>query len=362
MRILYVDLETDWRGGQSQALLTARGLLARGHDVQLVGVAGGELARRGNVSKIPVSSVRTHSRRWHVSLALRKLLVDSSVDIVHANEPHALTAAWLATAHRRSKLVFSRRVAYPIGRGWISRQRYLATAKVFAISNFVAESVLASGIPRERIALVYEGVEIPAKIAERARDSARRKWKVGGEEFVFASVGYLLPEKGHEHLIRAVARVAQQHSQCKLLLAGDGPERRHLEMLTVGLGLRDRVRFAGVIEEISEIYTASDAFVFPSLAEPLGTSMLTAMAYGLPSIGVASGGVPEYVEPGVSGLLVKEAAAEDLAQEMVRLLQNAELRHRLGTQARKRIGEKFSADVMVENTIRAYQDVMASRD
>jgi glycosyltransferase involved in cell wall biosynthesis len=360
LKILYVDLETQWRGGQSQALLTVRGLRARGHDVQLVAVGTGELAGRANAEQIPVIPVRGHSRRWHVSRALRKLLTDATVNIVHTNEPHALTAAWLAKAHRRSKLVFSRRVAFPLGRGWIARQRYFSAARIFAISRFVAESVIASGLASDQVALVYEGVEIPIPVDANERARARDIWNLCDDDFVFSSVGYLLPEKGHQRLLRALARVVRENPRCKLLLAGDGPERRHLEMLAAGLGLRDQITFAGIVENIADVYRATDTFVFPSLAEPLGTSMLTAMAYGLPVIGVASGGVPEYVEAGVSGLLAKQPSEEALAAEMSRVLQNPELRLRLGSHARERISTSFSADAMVENTIREYERVISN--
>ncbi|HET9400867.1 MAG TPA: glycosyltransferase family 4 protein [Candidatus Acidoferrales bacterium] len=358
MKILYVDLETQWRGGQSQALLTVRGLIARGHELALVAARSGELARRAQESGIGVMTVSAHRRRWHASRAIRRLFAETCADIVHTNEPHALTAAWLGQAHRKSKLVFSRRVAYPIGRGWIGRRRYLAADRIFAISKFVAESVAASGISRDRITLVPEGVEIPVPITDAQRFEARERFRLRAGDFVFGSVGYLLPEKGHAHLLRAFAETARGNPQYKLLLAGDGPERRRLETLAVGLAVRDRVIFAGMVEKISEVYAATDVFVFPSLAEPLGTSMLTAMAYGLPVIGIATGGVPEYVDAGVSGLLAKEASAPAIAAEMARMAQNAELRQRLGAHAREHIRDNFSADKMVENTIQAYENVL----
>jgi len=358
LRILYVDLETQWRGGQSQALLTTRGLITRGHDVKLVAIEGGDLARRARTAGVPVVAVRTHSRRWQMSRVLKQLLNDSTIEIVHANEPHALTAAWLAKAHRKSKLVFSRRVAYPIGRSWIARQRYFAAARIFAISHFVANSVMESGIAAEKIALIYEGVEVPPAISGEQRAEARTRWQFSPDEFVFASIGYLLPEKGHEHLVRAFAEVSRSIPQARLILAGDGPERRRLEALSAGVGLREKILFAGIVERIMDVYAAADAFVFPSLAEPLGTSMLAAMANGLAVIWIASAGVPEYVEPGVSGLLAREASAASLAPEMTRIAQNAELRTRLGAHAREHIRAHFSADVMVENTIRGYEKVL----
>jgi glycosyltransferase involved in cell wall biosynthesis len=98
--------------------------------------------------------------------------------------------------------------------------------------------------------------------------------------------------------------------------------------------------------------------VFPSLAEPLGTSLLAAMAWGLPVIAVASGGVPEYVENGVLGLLVTHPDLRLFSVEALRLLSNHELTKRLGAAARDAIQNRFTADHMVENTLRVYEDVL----
>src|SRR5258707_3356891 len=107
---LIVDLETEWRGGQNQALLTAKGIIACGHDAQLVAIRDSPLARRAVQAGIQVHEIAASAKRSRTAILLRKLLSRKSFDVVHANEPHALTAAWLAGAHKIVPVVASRRV------------------------------------------------------------------------------------------------------------------------------------------------------------------------------------------------------------------------------------------------------------
>ena len=146
-----------------------------------------------------------------------------------------------------------------------------------------------------------------------------------------------------------------------MLLAGDGLCRARLEALAREQGLYDAVIFAGFVEDVPQVYAALDVFVFPSLAEPLGTSLLAAMAWGLPVLAVASGGVPEYVEDSNNGLLVARPDADLFSAGMVRLLSEESLSMRLGREARRAIEERFSAALMVENTMRVYKDVLQKR-
>ena len=98
---LIVDLETEWRGGQNQALLTAKGMRESGLDAQLVAIRESPLAQRAAQAGIPVHEIDARAKWARAALVLRKLLSPSQFDIVHANEPHALTAAWLAGAHKK---------------------------------------------------------------------------------------------------------------------------------------------------------------------------------------------------------------------------------------------------------------------
>jgi len=361
MKVLYADLEREWRGGQSQALLTLRGLNEHGHDAGLLAAQDSPLAKRASESGISVRQVHRFGLRLWAARAIRQLIAGKRFDIVHVNEPHALTAAWLAGVQKSVPLVVSRRVAYPLGHGRFARARYLSARRILAISRFVEQSILNSGMTAENLEVVYEGVEVPPRVTPEARFSARQRWGVGEDETLLGCVGYLLPEKGQEFVVRALPAVRARIPGARLLLAGDGPSRAGLEALVRGKGLHHAVIFAGFIEDVSQVYAALDVFVFPSLAEPLGTSLLAAMAWGLPVLAVAGGGVPEYVEDGHNGLLVARPAADLLSAGMLRLLNEESLRSRLGREARRAIEERLSAKRMVENTIRVYTRILEEK-
>ena len=355
---LIVDLETEWRGGQSQILLLLRGLYERGHAAELIAVRGSPLAKRARTANIYVHSVPRSAARLRAATKIRSALADGRIEVVHVNEPHALTAAWLAGAGRLVPLVNSRRVAYPLGKSWLSRARYLSAARILAVSQFVKKSIVESGISEERIEVVYEGVKVHNGPSAAQRSQARKRWGVGEQEILFGCVGYLLPEKGQEFAVRAMPEVRAKFPRARLLLAGDGPCRGQLEKLARELGVADAVIFAGFVEDIAQVYRALDVFVFPSLAEPLGTSLLAAMGWGLPVVAVASGGVPEYVEDGVSGLLVERAEHALIARAMIRVLEEAGLSGLLGLGARERIASRLTADHMVDRTVEIYQGLV----
>jgi L-malate glycosyltransferase len=361
MKVLYVDLEREWRGGQSQALLTVTGLRALGHDAQLLSVRDSPLARRAKAAGVPVHVVGRKARRAGSALLLRKLLSEQKFDVLHANEPHALTSAWLARAQRIVPVLVSRRVAYPLSRSGLARMRYQAAQCIVAISHFVEKSVLESGMPAEKVAVVYDGVEVPPLPTPEARRQARQRWGATGEDRLLGCIGYLLPEKGQEIAIRALSTLQAKIPGARLLLAGDGPCRRPLQALVRQQGLQDAVIFAGFVDDVSQVYAALDVFVFPSLAEPLGTSLLAAMAWGLPVVAVAIGGLPEYVKDGENGLLVAQPDPELFSAEIRRLLNDETFGIALGQKARSTIAERFSVHCMVENTIHVYEDVLRKK-
>lgn len=355
MNTLHVDLGPQWRGGQHQALLLMRGLRSRGHSAELVALRGAPLAGRATDEAVTVHEVAPRLARPHAALLLRRLLAQKRYDVVHTHEAHALTAAWWAGAHRRASLVASRRVAYPLN----SPGRYRAAQRVVAVSNFVAETVVASGLPRDNVRVIHDGVEQPPLPSPEEKHEARQGFNLEADSPLLGCVGYLLPEKGHEHLIRALPTIRSQFPNVHVLLAGSGPCEAGLKTLARSLGVEKTVIFGGFVEDVERVYRALDVFVFPSLAEPLGSSLLAAMAHGLPAVAVASGAIPEIVSDKRTGLLVAAPEADHFASAVVELLRDPVRAAALGAAARETVFERFTADCMVENTVRLYQELTA---
>jgi glycosyltransferase involved in cell wall biosynthesis len=361
-RVLLLDLERGWRGGQNQALLLLLGLRARGHKAELLCARNSALATRAKAENVVVHEVTGIDRRLSAARLVRRLLRQSDFDVLHANEAHALTAAWLAGAHRKMTVVASRRVAFALNGSPLARARYHAAERIIAVSNFVARSLLDSGMPASSVRVVYDGVDIPPPASSELRRQARARWGANGDAPLLGCVGYLLAEKGQESLLRAVPAIRARFGNCLLLLAGDGPRRALLERLARELRITEAVQFAGHVDDISEVYRALDVFVFPSLAEPLGSSLLAAMAWGLPVVAVAGGAVPEVIEPGSCGLLVPGPEPSDIAAAVIHILSDGQMAGRLGTEARRVISRRFTADQMVEGTLNVYGGVNAKPD
>src|SRR6202158_728555 len=121
MRVLYVDLEREWRGGESPALLTLVGLRERGYAVELLGARDSPLAERVLEAGITVHQVPRFGLRARAARAIRNLIARRRFDLVHLNEPHALTAAWLARTHTRLPLLLSRRIGFPLQKNAVSQ-------------------------------------------------------------------------------------------------------------------------------------------------------------------------------------------------------------------------------------------------
>jgi glycosyltransferase involved in cell wall biosynthesis len=368
VRVLLVDLESDWRGGQSQALLLMQGLRARGHAVELLSVADAALATRACAQGIPVHSAPQRARRLGAARLLRKLLGNHEFDVVHANEAHALTAAWVARANHYASLTAARRVTFPLSRSAIALARYEAAARILAVSAAVREQLLAAQLAPERINVIADGVEIPPATTSAERAEARTRWKIAAGTDVLAFVAHLTEEKGHALLIDAFAELLALRGGGRglhLLLAGDGPLRNELERRVRTASLQAFVTFAGFVEDVRPVYAACDVFMFPSLNEGGGTSLLTAMAYALPVVAAASGGIKEIVADGCNGLLVHAAEfgqikPNAIAHATARLLDDAEFAGRLGTAARETVATRFSAEHMVSETIAVFANVIGT--
>jgi glycosyltransferase involved in cell wall biosynthesis len=362
VKILLVDLDSEWRGGQNQALLMLEGLNSRNHYTELISTQNSQLAQRAQARGVTVHGVSPYFSRISAAAKIFDLSRSGRFDLIHANEAHAVSAVWLARAHRRMPFVISRRVGFFIKNSKLARSRYHAAARILPISQWVAERLATSGLSRENFTIVYEGVEIPRLpppgVQHQVRHEARAHWGVSDDSPLLGNVGVFLPDKGQDLLIHALAQLRKEFPSAKLLLAGDGPGRAQLEQLAAALNIRDAVIFAGFVTAMEPVYAALDLFLFPSRFEGLGTSLLTAMSYAIPSIAFRCCAFPEIIVHGESGLLVETGNQSDLQCAAALVLRNPGEARTLGQNARLRIQQKFSTQKMVDEMIQVYTSLL----
>jgi glycosyltransferase involved in cell wall biosynthesis len=364
VKILIVDLDTEWRGGQNQALLMLEGLNARHHSAELVAPERSALGERAAARGVKVHTVSGRTTRLSAALKIAELLRPSrdpefeKFDLVHANEAHGVTSAWLARAHRRVPLVVSRRVGFALKADNLALARYRAATRILPISEWVAGILVKSGIPPEQMTVVYEGVEVSRLPSPQIRHAARMRFGVNDDFPLIGCVGVLLPDKGQDSLIRALATLHTEFPAVKLLLVGDGPDKPRLQQLAAKLNVTDAVIFGGFVTAMESVYPALDLFAFPSRFEGLGTSLLSAMSYEIPSVAFKTCAFPEIIEHGRSGLLAELGSDTSLANAIAAILRNPEIALQIGRAARQRIEQKFSAPKMVDNMIQVYESLL----
>jgi glycosyltransferase involved in cell wall biosynthesis len=268
LRVLHVDTSVGWRGGQTQLLHLLR---ARPQDVVAMRP---DAEWRGEVRDarwIPF-------RAWRGGRALARVIREVKPDLVAAHTSHAHLHAWMAGAR---PLVVHRRSDFAPGP--LSGPKYRAPDGYVAVSAAVREVLVGAGVARERIAVVYDGVD-PFDVARPAPGR------------VVGAVGALVDHKGHDVLIEATGRIGFD-----VAIAGEGPNRPKLEALARARGVRLRLGRADVREFLGTI----DVFAHPSSEEGLGQAVIEAMAAGVPVVASSAGGLPEIVAPGTGRLVPK---------------------------------------------------------
>ncbi len=224
--------------------------------------------------------------------------------------------------------------------------------RVLAISQFTAGLLKEAGVVPDRIEIVYPGCDVDYfRPLPTRMDLGQELLGSRYGNRIILTVGNLVERKGHDMIIRALPRVCQKVPNTTYLIVGDGPYRAELEKLAISMGVRDRVVFAGKIpnQDLAPIYALSDVFVMPSRdqserndVEGFGVVFLEASSCGKAVIGGRSGGIPEAVADGVTGLLVDPLDPEDIANAITRLLADSDLSARLGQQGRLRVVRDFT--------------------
>lgn len=289
--------------------------------------AGTELARRLRSSGVPVRAVP-----WKAGLDPRVLPavlreLRRSRAILHAHDAHALTLAGVCAALTGSPLVVTRRVDFPLRhRGFWTR-----ADRVIAISNAVAAVLARGGVDPQRIAVIHSGISLDST-RSAARLGIRGLLGLAPDVCVAASVGALVPHKDHATLVNA-AKQLERRRDLHWVVAGEGELRPALEAQISELGLRGRVHLMGQIPSPDRLIADADVFVMSSQQEGLGTSVLEAMALGIPIASTTAGGLPEMLAPG-AGLLVSPRDPAALAEAITRILDDTELRTKLVERAR----------------------------
>jgi glycosyltransferase involved in cell wall biosynthesis len=348
-RVVHLASGREWRGGQRQVWLLAREL-ARLGDVEQIVVTGtgSELAAR-----LEADGVRVRVVSWTAGLdprVLPGLLAElrGATSLVHAHDAHSVTLGGLAARLTGGRLVATRRVDFHLRR----RGFWGRAERVIAISRAVAGVLAADGIPPERLVIVHSGLDLE-EVRRTPKLGIRGLLGLPSDATIAANVAALAGHKDHATLLRAAARLADRFPALHWVVAGEGTERERLGRLVSDLGLTPCVHFLGHIPDPARLVADADLFIMSSREEGLGTSVLEAMALGIPVASTTAGGLPEMLQDG-AGVLAPPSDPEALAAAVARLLTEPGLARSVAARANVAV-ERFSAARMAEAVRSVYR-------
>ena len=240
------------------------------------------------------------------------------------------------------------------------------TGAVVAISEAIAREAVASGFPKRKVHLIPHGIDMSEYAPVYAEEKASRRRALGlpEDKLLVIYTGRLIQGKGLETLFTAM-RSLLDRPDVHLVLVGSGAgqvisiEEKLREEAGAG-PLHRRVTFTGRVDNVAAFLQASDIFAFPTLDEALGMSAVEAQACGLPAVASRTGGVPDIIEDGVTGILVAPGDADALARGLRGLVENAELRGRYAEAARRRMQERFAIDTMISRYAELFRSLSPS--
>ena len=296
---------------------------------------------------------------WKIYYLIKKI----RPHIVHTHLFHSDIYGIMAAVLAGTKILISTKHGYDnyektsifyklnsISNRWLS--------KVITISYALQAKVTsAEGIRNSKMVTIYYGLDGEAYASNRDTEMARSILNVTSDVCLIGTVGRLVPVKGYETLLEALAGV---EFDFRLLIMGDGPLKESAEKRCYDLNLSNKVKFMGFTKDVSRILSGLDIFVLPTLGEGFGLVLLEAMAHRLPIISTNTMAVPEIVEDRITGLLVPPKDAEALREAIEVLIKSPGKRVTMGKKGCEKLMKAFSVDQMVSRTKDLYLEELNS--
>lgn len=362
MNVLLLTTHLNIGGVAVYTVNLARGL-RNGNVSVSVASSGGELVKTLDQESIfhlelgIKTKFEFHPKLLFAFFKLLAFIKKNKIDLVHAQTRVAQVLAYLISRFSGVSYVSTCHGFFKKNR--ISRKLFPAWGShVIAISDAVKDHLITDfNIKRDNIFLIYTGVDsevFAGRIEGNEKDLL--KYNLGFDKSpVIGSVSRLSPVKGLRYLLFAMKDILREVPSARLLLVGEGPSKDYLMELAKKLGIENHIFFALNTTETERFLSIIDVFVFYSLKEGLGLSLLEALAAGKPCVASSVGGVSSIVEDGITGILVPPKDSHALKEAIIKVLKDKELRASLAERGRELVKERFSMEKMVEGVIDVYK-------
>ncbi len=350
IKILHLSGERTWRGGEQQIYYLFEWQISKGLEPYLLCPLKSPLGDRLE-ARYPHRIFRKPLKggiSFAFALATGRIVRDLKIDLLHLHDARAHTLGWLANLLGFAKLpiVLHRRVIRKPSNSFFTRWKYnhSSIGAILCVSQKVRKVMQAYVIQPQNVHLVYSAID--PRRWEQAMDHSPPplSLQLSPEKLTIGFIGALEKEKGLLDFLSVAKKIIAQ-LPCQFLIVGGGAMDSLIKQKAEEEGLCQWVNFTGFVEEVGGYLSSMDLFLFPSLEEGLGTSVLDAMARGIPVVASNVGGIPELLQHGKQGFLADPGDIDSLAMHCLRILKDKDLRTSMGKEGVLR-AQLFSVEEM----------------
>lgn len=369
---LHVTYLSEGLGGRGYETTLVAGDVARGEESmeRVAAAAGVEVVRLPGLSR-ELSPVRDLVAAWRLARIIRRV----KPDVVHTHTAKAGAVGRIAAlAAGRPRPVVVHTFHGHVLRGYFGSAGSLVfraietalarvTDRLVAVSPEVRDELVRLGVaPASKFSVIRLGIELEPRVAfDGDVDEVRRRIGIPSGKYVVGWFGRMTTVKRTDDLLTMLAGLRERGIDALLLLVGDGDDRASLEQRAHDLGLARSCLFLGYQEDVAPWYAICDAVVLTSANEGTPVTIIEALAAGRPVVATRVGGLPDVVDEGETGLLVRPGDTHAMAERLELLARDPELARRMGEEGRRRALSRYAVSRLVDDVDALYRALLAER-
>lgn len=362
LRLLHIGTARTWRGGEQQIAYLFEELQKKPCKQLILCKPNSELSKYFLNHDIEVIGLPPRpAYRLKAAAQLRRICERHQIDLVHLHDSHAHTIAFLSATlfGNKTPFVLSRRVDFPVQHNYFSSKKYNhpAIKRILCVSKEVKKIMAYAVYDHTKLEVVYDGIDIQKFEGIEKLNILRHELNIPDNVPLVGNTSALADHKDYFTFIDTAKLLLSKNKALHFMIIGKGPMEKEIKAYAQSRKLGNNITFTGFRDDVIQILPELDVFLMTSKTEGLGTSLLDAMAAGVPIVSTNAGGIPEIIKHEQTGLLTGVKDVSQLATEVLRILKDTDLRNKLITSAKEFV-KGFSKEQTAEKTWKIYEDVL----
>ncbi|MFH1525119.1 MAG: lipopolysaccharide heptosyltransferase II [Bacteroidota bacterium] len=361
IRVLHLDTDKDWRGGQQQAFYLHEHLTNLEIYSLMFTQQGSEMGKKCAADSLPYIGYNIYGE-WDLKAVLKiaRVCKSNRIEILNCHNAHAVTLGLLAKLFCKNlKVIAVRRVDFHINSKWKYNTSLIDS--IVCISHNIKEILLSDGIHRNKLVVIHDGIETERFKNYEKSSKIRSEFGIANDKIVIGTVAAFVGHKDYDNLLQAAKIVLMENKNVVFVAVGDGELFENIKIKIERNGLKNKFILPGYRKDVGSFLHMFDIFVMASKKEGLGTSILDAQSVGLPVVITRAGGMPEIVEDGITGKIVEPRNSTELAAAINELVEDGDKRKLMGLKGKESV-RRFDINITVAKNVELYKNLLREKE